>query len=190
MNDNFLILRSMLIGTLLGDSHIGRNIGTAYITFEQALAKRDYLQHLYDLVKAEGFDMNPPVQYDRTDTRSGVTTSSLHFRTIAHSALNPLADLFLNEQGQKVIPVNIAEYLDIVVLSYWICDDGQTVSNGGVTLCTDSFSAEEIHILRDALMIVFALPTSLHRKGKRIYIGRAGLMKLQSQLRLHVHKSH
>jgi len=180
----------MLIGTLLGDSHIGRNLNSSFITFEQALAKRDYLEHLYNLIKEQGFDMKPPVQYNRIDSRTGVKTSSLYFRTVADVVFNELADLFLDTLGNKIIPVNIADYLDIVVLSYWICDDGQTVFNGGVTLCTDSFTAAEIQLLRDALMSVFGVTTTLHRGGKRIYIGRAGLMKLQPQLRKHVHKSH
>ena len=135
--------------------------------------------------------MKPPVQYDRVDPRyPNKVTSSLNFRTIAHPIFNLLSDLFLDELGKKVIPVNIAEYLDIVVLSYWICDDGQTVANGGVTLCTDSFTPAEIQILRDALMSVFGVSTTLHREGKRIYISKSGLMKLQPELRKHVHKSH
>jgi hypothetical protein len=61
----FIQLRSMLIGTLLGDSHLGRNSLGSFLTFEQSLAKREYLLHLYSLVKEQGFDMKPPVQYDR-----------------------------------------------------------------------------------------------------------------------------
>jgi hypothetical protein len=181
----------MLIGTLLGDAHIGRNKTTSYITFEQALAKKGYLMHLYGLIKAQGFDMNPPVQYNREDSRyPGVITSSLHFRTLSLPVFNVLSDLFLDELDNKIIPVNIADYLDIVALSYWICDDGQKVSNGGITLCTDSFKPAEIKLLRNALMSVFGVSTTLHRDGKRIYIGKSGLMKLQPLLRKHVHKSH
>lgn len=118
MKSNFMMIRSMLIGTLLGDSHIGRNVSTAFMTFEQALAKRDYLEYLYNIIKAQGLDMKPPVQYNRTDKRTGKVTSSLHFRTISHVIFNELADLFLNDSGLKVIPVNFADYLDITVLSY------------------------------------------------------------------------
>ena len=181
----------MLVGTLLGDAHIGRNKdGTSFITFEQALAKESYLVHLYELVTSLGLSMNPPIQYDRTDPRyPGKINSSLHFRTISHVCFNELADLFL-DGSSKVIPTNIAEYLDIVALSYWICDDGQTVKRGGITLCTDSFTALEIQLLRDALLSNFGFSTTLHRQGKRIYIGKSGLMKLQLQLRDHVHTSH
>jgi hypothetical protein len=181
----------MLVGTLLGDAHIRRNKdGTSFVTFEQALAKESYLVHLYKLVTAQGLSMNSPIQYNRADPRySGKINSSLYFRTISHICFNELADLFL-DGSNKVISTNIAEHLDIVALAYWICDDGQTVKRGGVTLCTDSFTAFEIQLLRDALMSNFGLSTSLHRQGKRIYIGKSGLMKLQLQLSQHVHTSH
>lgn len=117
--NNFLSIRSMLIGTLLGDSHIRRNLTGSYITFEQSLAKSEYLFHLYGLVNTAGLSLNPPVQYNRTNIRyPGVVTSSLHFRTISHEIINGLADLFLDANGNKVIPINIVDYLDIVVLSY------------------------------------------------------------------------
>jgi hypothetical protein len=187
---NFLYIQKMCIGTLLGDAHIGRNLTGSYITYEQALAKRGYLEHLYSMVKAAGLDMNEPVQYSREDKRyPGTITYSLYFRTVTHPAFDELSDLFLDSYGNKVIPANIADYLDITVLAYWICDDGQIVKNGGVTLCTDSFSSSEIQILRDALESVFGIKTTLHRNGSRIYIGKKSLMKLQPLLRKHVHKS-
>lgn len=116
---NLTNFRSVMIGTLLGDSHIGRNVNTSYMTFEQSLAKESYLYHLYELVKDAGFSMNPPVQYNRVDKRYPDTvTHSLHFRTISSDYFNTLANLFLDANGKKVIPLNIADYLDIVVLSY------------------------------------------------------------------------
>lgn len=61
--------------------------------------------------------------------------------------LKPLADLFLDEEGNKKIPSNIGEYLTHKSLAHWIMDDGQQVKKGGVTLCTDSYNSEEISIL-------------------------------------------
>lgn len=115
----FLQIRSMLIGTLLGDAHIGRTKNYSFITFEQSLAKESYLRHLYELVKAQGFDMKEPVQYNRVDPRyPDNPTSSLYFRTISDPIFNILSDLFLDRSGQKIVPANIADYLDIGVLSY------------------------------------------------------------------------
>lgn len=185
-------IRSMLVGTLLGDAHIRRTAFAAYVTFEQALAKKDYLLHLFEQIKLEGYDMNSPVQYDRTDPRYNKVNSSLYFRTVSDPSLNLLADLFLDGLGKKVVPDNIADYLDMEALAYWICDDGQAVTRGGVTLCTDSFSSHEIQVLRDALMSNFNLATTLHRKKKwdRIYIGKPGLYAIRPQLKKYVHPLH
>ena len=43
-------------------------------------------------------------------------------------------------------------------------DDGQRVPKGGVTLCTDSFTTEEVGILRGALSSNFDLTTTIHNK--------------------------
>lgn len=188
-------IRSMFIGTLLGDAHIRSTAFAAYITFEQALIKKDYLYHLYSRVVEAGLGMNAPKQYDRNDPRYGTVNSSLYFRTVAHEELLELAGLFLDSSGDKVIPDNIAELLTLEALAYWICDDGQRVLRGGVTLCTDSFSLEEIQLLRDALKTNFGLNTTLHqkrnRKGElkytRIYIGKPDLYSIRPQLKQFMH---
>ena len=47
-------LREVLVGLLLGDGHIRRSgSNKAYITFEQSLKKKDYLQHVQDILKQE-----------------------------------------------------------------------------------------------------------------------------------------
>jgi hypothetical protein len=189
MND-ISSLRSMFVGCLLGDAHIGRTLTGSFITFEQALAKKPYLYHLYTLVQEQGLAMNPPVQYDRVDTRTGAITHSLYFRTFTSSVFDELAALFLDKHGKKVISPLIGQYLDIVALSYWICDDGQAVANGGFTMCTDSFTAVEIQYLQEVLLTNFGVTSTLHRGGKRIYIGKAGLVALRPQLLRYVHSYH
>jgi hypothetical protein len=60
----------------------------------------------------------------------------------------PLADMFLDINGSKIIHLNIADHLTLRSLAFWIMDDGQQVKRGGVTLCTDSFNSKEVNILR------------------------------------------
>jgi hypothetical protein len=63
--------------------------------------------------------MADPIQYDRTDKRyPGKINSSLYFRTISTPVLNPLSDLFLDQDNKNVIPENIAELLYIEALAY------------------------------------------------------------------------
>lgn len=80
-------------------------------------------------------------EYIRTDGRYSSTNSSLYFRTQSLEQLKPLAELFLDESGKKIIPTNIADYLTPRSLAFWIMDDGQQVKKGGVTFCTDSYNS-------------------------------------------------
>jgi len=74
-------------------------------------------------------------------------------------------------------------------------DDGQEVKNGGVTLCTDSFTFEEVDLLKAALESKFNILTSIHNKKgkenyyKRIYIGKSSLNQLKPLLEEHMHET-
>jgi hypothetical protein len=49
----------------------------------------------------------------------------------------------------KVVPSNISSILTPRVLAYWIGGDGTFEKSGGVTiLCTDSFTVNEVELLR------------------------------------------
>jgi hypothetical protein len=193
------ILKDMLIGVLLGDASIGRtSLNKAFISFEQSSKKLEYIQYLHKLVKEGGLPLiNENLkEYIRTDLRYNSKNTSLGFRTQSLEELKPIAELFLNEEGKKVIPTNIADYLTPRSLAFWIMDDGQQVKRGGITLCTDSFNSDEIKILRDALKSKFHLETTIHtKKGnneaiyERIYIKKEGLEELKPILKEHMHES-
>nr|YP_009739405.1 LAGLIDADG homing endonuclease [Tricholoma terreum]QIC20249.1 LAGLIDADG homing endonuclease [Tricholoma terreum] len=159
-------LKDMLIGVILGDAHLKRlGLDKAFISFEQSNKKAEYLNHLLTLTKEELPVINEEVkEYSREDQRYNTTNKSLYFRTKSVEELKPFADLFLDSEGKKVIPLKIAEHLTPRSLAFWIMDDGQQVKRGGVTLCTDSFKSDEIQILREALKTNFNLETSIHKK--------------------------
>ena len=58
-------------------------------------------------------------------------------------------------------------------------DEGQQEKRGGITLCTDSFTLEEVQLLRKALQTNFNLVSSVHnKKGKnKIYYKRIDIFK-------------
>lgn len=43
--------------------------------------------------------------------------------------LKPMADLFLDREGKKIIPQNIADHLTARSLAFWIMDDGQSLAH-------------------------------------------------------------
>jgi hypothetical protein len=74
--------------------------------------------------------------------------------------------------GIKIIPLDIYHYFNAVVFAYWIMGDGSLHKEGGLILCTDSFTIEEIILLINVLIIKYNLICSIHNYGgkKRIYI--------------------
>jgi len=192
-------LKDMLIGVLLGDAHIGRTgIDKAFISFEQSSKKREYINYLHNLTKESGLPLiqDDLKEYLREDIRYQTKNKSLYFRTESLEVLKPMADLFLNDDGKKVIPNNIADHLTSRSLAFWIMDDGQQVKKGGITLCTDSYNTEEVHILREALKANFNLETAIHnKKGKneayyfRIYIKKDSFEEVKPSLVPHMHDS-
>lgn len=191
-------IKNILIGVLLGDSHIGRSgLDKAFISFEQSKNKIEYLNYLHKLVSEAGFVLEEPKNYTRTDSRySNKINESLYFRTKSLVELRPLADMFLDSNGQKIVPHNIAEHLTLQGLAFWICDDGMRVKRGGVTLCSDSFSSEEVNLLREALKNNFNVNTTVHKKRgvnnaiyERIYISKNSLDEIKPLLREYMHDS-
>ena len=187
----------MFIGALLGDAHVGRSgLNKAFISFEQSKQKIEYLNYLHKITKEAGFDLKEPVTYSRIDSRYSKTNESLYFRTESLEELKPLADMFLDSEGKKIVPLNIAEHLTPRGLAFWIMDDGQQVKRGGVTLCTDSFKSEEINVLRETLKTNFNLITTIHQKAgkidsvyERIYINKSSLDEIKPLLKEHFHDS-
>jgi len=192
-------IKDFLIGTLLGDAHIGRTgLNKAFISFEQSSKKIEYLNYLFNITKEGEIPLMEDAikEYVREDSRYKTTNKSLYFRTQSLESLKPMADLFLDTEGKKIIPNNIADHLTPRSLAFWIMDDGQQVKRGGLTLCTDSYNSNEINILREALKIKFNLETSIHNKKgndetiyERIYIKKDGFENIKPSLIQHMHDS-
>lgn len=157
---------------------------------------------MYNLTKEGGLPLMEDgiKEYTREDNRFNNINKSLYFRTQSLEELKPLADLFLNEGGKKIIPSNIGDHLTERSLAFWIMDDGQQVKRGGVTLCTDSYKHEEIEILsplgRNVLKDNFNLNSSIHNKKsnnesvyERIYLSKQSFEDLKPSLIPHMHET-
>jgi hypothetical protein len=108
-------IKEIFTGMLLGDGHIrsaaGTGLNKAYITFEQSAKKPEYFNYVHYFLEKEGISMLDVKEYSRFDARYNSTTNSLRFSTKALEELKPLADMFLDEEGNKKIPSNIKEHL-------------------------------------------------------------------------------
>jgi hypothetical protein len=97
-------IKDFLIGTLLGDAHIGRTgFNKAFISFEQSSKKIEYLNYLLNITKEGGIPLMEDTikEYVREDSRYKTTNKSLYFRTQSLESLKPMADLFLDREGKK-----------------------------------------------------------------------------------------
>jgi hypothetical protein len=186
----------MLFGCLLGDAHIGIHGDKVYVTFEQTLKRKDYVMYIYDLLSGvDGIELSEIKYYKRTDSRYNSINESIYFKIHGSELLSPLADIFLLD-NKKVAPIDIEKYLSPIAFAHWICDDGQLVKNGGITLCTDNYTLDEVNLMIKALTNKYDLKCTIHlKKGKlnkiypRIYIGKKSLDKIKPLIIPYVHAS-
>jgi hypothetical protein len=70
-------------------------------------------------------------------------------------------------------------------------DDGQYVKNGGLTLCTDNFTSEEVQRLKLILESKYGLICTLHKKNnnQRIYLSGKSMPVLLNLVRPYMHTS-
>ncbi len=65
------------------------------------------------------------------------------------------------------LPSNIDELLTPLALAYFIAGDGSYQKDKGVTwLCTDSFTPDEVDIIRSALLSKFDIHSTRVSNGK------------------------
>lgn len=187
-------LQDVIVGTLLGDAKMTwSNKGNAAYIYEQGALHKEMVFFVFGLFGAYVSQVMP-VEYTRVDKRNGKTNTSYYFSTMTLSIFYPFAQMFyVRVAGTmrviKVLPANIYELLTPRALAFWIMDDGQYVARGGLTLCTDNFTLDQVNVLKDVLERKFGLTCTLHNKNenKRIYISGKSLPKLRELVTPHMH---
>lgn len=177
------IQKDIIIGSLLGDSTMGLRKGVPLysLKFEQSVKKQGYIFHLAEVF--DGFYGSPPAKrwIDQKKTREAVW-----FRTYRHNSLAFFFNLFyvIEEDpvtgkpfSRKIVPFNIAKFLNPRVVAYWFMDDGtfhSDIRSGAKQYFfnTQSFQKSECQLLCDALRVCLNIEANVHKHGKywRIYI--------------------
>lgn len=166
--------REIAIGVLLGDASLNtQNKGETYrLKFEQSIRHSVYINHLHS--EFDSWCLSGPVDKTRTNANKN-TVETKEFQTVAHISLNEFADLFLNDQGKKVIKPNLVrDHVTELSLAYWFMDDGgkldYTSNQGkGLLLHTQGFNEQEVIELAEGLAIKFNLQTKAKKtKGKYV----------------------
>jgi hypothetical protein len=151
--------------------------------FKKKTIHKEYLIHLYDLFQIY-CGMAPKTISRSPDKRTGISYSSIYFRTYALPCFNELHNLFY-VNGVKIVPSNIFELLTVEGLCYWICDDGSFCKRYRIiTLATQSFTLSEVELLIKVLTDKFGLKCTINKSGNafKIRISAESLPVVQSLL--------
>lgn len=182
--------REILIGTLLGDAHLEtQNQGRTYrVKFEQSLAHKDYVFHLYEAFK--DWVNSPPKE--RIVHRKGNFSTNYRFSTLSHEAFRFYAHQFYLG-GVKSIPASIRKWLTPRALAYWYMDDGSRKSkqSKGIIFNTQGFSPVDVKTLSEILFENFKLENSLRKQknGLQIYVSGRSSKMFQSIVEPHIIQS-
>jgi hypothetical protein len=180
-------LKSILVGLLLGDLYIAklkRNVNP-WLHFKQSTVNEEYLLHLYELFKIY-CSSGPKIQIGAIDKRTGKSYSSIYFQTYCLPCFKELFDLFYPD-GKKIVPLNIGDLLNPLGLCFLICDDGSFCKvRSIITLCTESFTLEEVTLLANTLNTKWDLKCYINKTNNgaaRILIPKKSVPAVQSLLK-------
>ncbi|CAJ0755113.1 3631_t:CDS:2 [Entrophospora sp. SA101] len=155
-------LQQVITGMILGDGHLQLRGSLARFTI--GLKDKEFAYHLWDLFNSIGIVGAEPYCSTSVIKPSGNLSVTYHFVTFT---LPYFTHLYHNwyrlDNGKKVkaLPSNIDELLTPVALAYWISSDGSyNKTQGAVIIHTESFSPDEVEILRSILSDKFNIDST------------------------------
>jgi len=184
--------RSLIIGSLLGDGtmRVGKGAINANFKVEHGLEQKDYVLWKYDVLKSF-VTTEPKISYRYTADRQKYQ-KSWWFRTFRHPVLTDIYNTFYigsgYRTGRKIIPPNVQDYLDPLVIAVWIMDDG-SYSGGKIDISTYAFSIDEVLLLCRSLEKRYDLSPRYYKdrdKGHRMYFRKSVTEKLVDLIRPYI----
>jgi hypothetical protein len=176
-----------LIENLLGDGSLrfthkgpdGKPKPGCNANYVMTLKSKDYIYHLWENIYSSICTSTLPRPWP--NPKSGKQPTQYNFSSKTLPALSLLHSQWYKwseaeNKFIKIVPLNIEELLTPIGLAHWIMDDGFKVGNG-VGLCTESFTFEEVSLLKKVLEDKFKLiitmnvrKTSTGKIGYRLFI--------------------
>lgn len=139
----------ILIGCLLGKANVYKeNSSYKYrMSFFHHENKKEYFEW-----KVKELD-NFIYDFKKVDTKLGIKYLAT---SIVHKEMNKYLEMFYDENFNKHVPVDIANYMDSLSLFVWVNDIGKS-NNGVVRLNTSAFSKRDNIRLQDMLWCCFGI---------------------------------
>lgn len=149
---------SIIMGSVLGDAYV---YPQGKICFEQGESQRFYLEWKYAKLKKLAYPKIARVE--RLDKRNGKKTIS--YRFFLKQYFRPIRKLFY-QNGEKIIPAGIDEWLNPLLISVWYMDDGHLDKGKSPLLATDSFSQRDVQLLASLIEDKFHLQVKVASKNR------------------------
>ena len=159
--------KSIVIGLLLGDGYLypgGR------LQVEQSIKNEEYLNWLY--IQLQDLASGPISSVTRIHPKTKKCSYSRRFYT--KSLFQDLESIFyMSTTGtgrikrKKIVPKNLKQFLDPIVLAIWFMDDGgksQSTPEGAYINAT-SFSQQERVEIQEAFLRVLNLKINIQKAG-------------------------
>ena len=156
---------SIIFGSLLGDAHCEKRLnGTgSRISFYQEDSHVEYLLYLHKYLAEAGYcNTKTPLISKRLGLK-GKLRKIVRFSTWTYNGFNWIHEIWY-ENGKKVLPNCIEQYLTPLALAIWIMDDGSKVGKG-LKFSTNNFTKKECLILAGILEKKFNLKASVQSAG-------------------------
>jgi hypothetical protein len=182
---------SIILGSLLGNGKITKLVEGSMLVVRETNKESALWLHKYFYNR--GYTSNlQPRQYTRTiRSKEGTEYSGYEFNTFTFRSFNWIHRMFYNN-GRKVIPGNIYEYLTPLALAVWIMDDGG-FANYGIRLATNSFKLKEVELLQDVIKSKYNLETTIQniyiKDQYSIYIKKKSVNNLRNIVGPYIHFS-
>jgi len=170
--------KEIVLGTILGDSHIAMLKTGARLEMMHGQKQKDYIFWKHSELSL--FVSAQPHKLEIIDKRSDKKYTEWKFSTNIHPFFTELRQHFY-PKGKKIVPTNISDLLvSSLSLAIWFMDDGGRRNDSyGLFLNTLSFSKVEHLLLQKCLRRNFSLDSRLHwiQDGYRIYIPSASAQR-------------
>lgn len=154
--------RSIVIRTILGDGYLYKD---RRLQVEQSLQHQAYLKWLH----AQLTTISGTISYvERTHPKNGKISKSCRFFT--KKVFQDLQNVFYAEihgKKTKIIPKNLEQLLDPIVLAVWFMDDGGKAQNTpkGAYINATSFTHQERVQIQQVFQNVFNLKITIQKAG-------------------------
>jgi len=171
--------QAVIVGILLSDGWLSyASVNNKYprFGFEQAFYQSSYVWSVFWVLSHYCYSLP---KY-KIRIRNNLQTSSV---TLTTRSLPCLVEFFNSfyYNGKKIVPENIYHILTPVSLAHLIMGDGTAVS-GGLRICTDSYTVQDVVRLMNVLIIKYGLKCTLHMivNKPRIFISSKSMELLSS----------